>query len=1010
MRRVLLPALVALLSVVSALFEDQAGKIDWARENIGGVTHALFQVHGASRLAIVATSEGVLAGLDLRSGTTQWRQLLHPGESVCELVSAPGLVLSLGVAPHGPRTVGTARLWNAKGELLWDYLSELPEGVSSRGCPSGVFTQGSSSQPRAVLIGYHDAVTAIAESSGAQLWRWRSADQQTVHRLALSGGEALAYGLKRDGGGAFRAKLDLQSGALIGTLDSLGTDAALPLQLTHEGTLLAVDTAGKNLLVSSGSSGRLSKVALSGLGSCEGQTLSSTPPSLQPLVLPRAAVLSLGGGGVGGGSQCSLLVEIGTDGTASTSRTVSGEHQFAAAHRDGVSTLSLVTASHVADTANMRLEQSLLELTHELSHAPPKGRLGLEWKPAEAIGEIEGGARGSLRAAWLNSYLRKGGVGYGARILVATADDSLALVAGGGAGGAGGAGSAGGRASWVREEALAYITGAELLPLPILVADGEEEDVAGGRASFGLQHVVAGARRRLAETFAQPALSGVSEAAASPLHADAYGTRQVLLARTAAAKLFGLHSSTGATIWSRFVPPSAAAGASPALRTFTVRDAHHVAHLAVIAQEAHAWRLLMLNPYTGRVLAEETPRAGTLLHVAKLPLSSAESEHCLLLVDGGTLGATLHPQSAACAAQLEAAHADIYFYTRRDRELQGFGLARAAGGGYSAVARWGMQLPEGEIYSASLPQDAAVHSPVRIKGDRSVLHKYVNRNVFAVGAVTPPTAEGEEGSGAVQVLLVDGVSGRVLHSASHSGAAGPLSLLMGEHYLIYSFWKPELHRHLIAVSELYTKGSGSDDATLDIVTKLALSGPLDYSERSNHFDAYGAPAPQVLSQAYAFASSVAAMGLTLTAKGMTPKHVLIATADGKLISLPKQLLDPRRPLVAPQKMTQHDREEGLISYSPTLGGLNPLTVISHRHRIARPRAIVAAPTMLESTSLVLTYGLDLFLTRVAPAREFDRLNEDFNYLALVGATAFLIVATVGSTWLSARKDLGSAWK
>ena len=50
MRRVLLPALVALLSVVSALFEDQAGKIDWARENIGGVTHALFQVHGASRL------------------------------------------------------------------------------------------------------------------------------------------------------------------------------------------------------------------------------------------------------------------------------------------------------------------------------------------------------------------------------------------------------------------------------------------------------------------------------------------------------------------------------------------------------------------------------------------------------------------------------------------------------------------------------------------------------------------------------------------------------------------------------------------------------------------------------------------------------------------------------------------------------------------------------------------------------------------------------------------------
>ena len=48
--------------------------------------------------------------------------------------------------------------------------------------------------------------------------------------------------------------------------------------------------------------------------------------------------------------------------------------------------------------------------------------------------------------------------------------------------------------------------------------------------------------------------------------------------------------------------------------------------------------------------------------------------------------------------------------------------------------------------------------------------------------------------------------------------------------------------------------------------------------------------------------------------------------------------------------------------------------------------------------------------QVAPAREFDRLNEDFNYFALVGATAFLIVATLGSGWYSSRRDLNAAWK
>ena len=59
---------------------------------------------------------------------------------------------------------------------------------------------------------------------------------------------------------------------------------------------------------------------------------------------------------------------------------------------------------------------------------------------------------------------------------------------------------------------------------------------------------------------------------------------------------------------------------------------------------------------------------------------------------------------------------------------------------------------------------------------------------------------------------------------------------------------------------------------------------------------------------------------------------------------------------------------------------------------------------------VCTYGLDLFLTRVAPAREFDRLNEDFNYVALVAATTFLLIATVGSSCYSGRRDLVKAWR
>jgi hypothetical protein len=99
-----------------------------------------------------------------------------------------------------------------------------------------------------------------------------------------------------------------------------------------------------------------------------------------------------------------------------------------------------------------------------------------------------------------------------------------------------------------------------------------------------------------------------------------------------------------------------------------------------------------------------------------------------------------------------------------------------------------------------------------------------------------------------------------------------------------------------------------------------------------------------------------------------------------------------------------------VPYGPSLGGISPLSVATHRHTVARPRHVASAPTQLESTSLALVTGLDLFMTRVAPAREFDRLNDEFNYVALVGAIIVLTIATYGSGWMSDRKDLNRAWK
>ena len=210
----------------------------------------------------------------------------------------------------------------------------------------------------------------------------------------------------------------------------------------------------------------------------------------------------------------------------------------------------------------------------------------------------------------------------------------------------------------------------------------------------------------------------------------------------------------------------------------------------------------------------------------------------------------------------------------------------------------------------------------------------------------------------------------------------------------------------MSVVELFTNSSALKDPV-----SLVISGGLDYSARENGFDGFAHPPPHTLAQSYAFAAPVDALGVTQTNAGVTPKHVLVATAAGQLVLLDKRFVDPRRPVVAnPKAMSMADREEGLVPYGPSLGGISPLSVATHRYTIARPRKITASPTNLESTSIAFVTGLDLFMTRVAPAREFDRLNEDFNYVALVGAMVVLTVATVGSGWFSDRRDLTRAWK
>ena len=55
--------------------------------------------------------------------------------------------------------------------------------------------------------------------------------------------------------------------------------------------------------------------------------------------------------------------------------------------------------------------------------------------------------------------------------------------------------------------------------------------------------------------------------------------------------------------------------------------------------------------------------------------------------------------------------------------------------------------------------------------------------------------------------------------------------------------------------------------------------------------------------------------------------------------------------------------------------------------------VVTSPALIESTSIVFAYGLDLFGTRLSPSFRFDILGKDFNKFQMLATVAALAVAT-----------------
>lgn len=291
---------------------------------------------------------------------------------------------------------------------------------------------------------------------------------------------------------------------------------------------------------------------------------------------------------------------------------------------------------------------------------------------------------------------------------------------------------------------------------------------------------------------------------------------------------------------------------------------------------------------------------------------------------------------------------------------------------------WQFLPPRGErvIHATSRPAHDPVASIGKVLGNRSVLYKYLNPNLALVTTVGENTAT---------FYLLDGISGKVLHSSVQTGVdtTQPITAVISENWFAYSLWADvtdtaESKGYQLVISELYESPHPND------------RGPL--GSASNYSSLHGAdapPRPYVVSQSFIIPEPISHMAVTQTRQGITTRQLLCTLpASNAIIGIPRPVLDARRPVG--RDPTPAEVEEGLFKYNPFLE-FDGKWYLTHSRDVADIRAVISSPTLLESTSLVFAFGGDVFGTRVTPSQAFDILGRGFSKFQLVVTVVALAV-------------------
>lgn len=116
------------------------------------------------------------------------------------------------------------------------------------------------------------------------------------------------------------------------------------------------------------------------------------------------------------------------------------------------------------------------------------------------------------------------------------------------------------------------------------------------------------------------------------------------------------------------------------------------------------------------------------------------------------------------------------------------------------------------------------------------------------------------------------------------------------------------------------------------MTSTISISPIYTSNSRTVWSSFDGMRPHVIAQTFLFDYPIAALSTTTTRHGITSRDLLIVTPN-QLMSLPKRLLDPRRPVIPKNgKIKGDEKEEGLLPYDAVIPDERKWT-ISHVNEV-----------------------------------------------------------------------------